>query len=827
MKKTGFTSDLSTLLFNAGGDIDLAMTIIFYRYITEYNIFPELDFLPIKIQTIDDFINSVNDIRIYNPELHGILDSKALNSFNPKLQDSLLNVIYSIDIEEYKSIGNTLIDKLLDLNLDNNRALGVYTTPQSVGKIISQIVANNFKDVAALTVYNPCVGLGSLILELNNYLPQDTKYYAEDLNSDAIRWAKMRLIVNHMITAELRVADVLENPSFYDGQEYQKFEIVVTNPPFGLRNWKGNVDFSYNKRWEKYPLRMDKHSAESAFLMQALDSLNNNGFAAVILPNTFIYNIRDKEVRKFLLQNRLIEGIIHLPNGVFNRAMIATSIFILSKKNNENVFFIDANTEYVKDKFQNIIPDNSIQRIVETWKSREIIKEFSNLISIDTILQEEGILDFKRYEVQEQIESSNNQLISLEDIVKIAPRSSEVPEELKLVRIKNLAEDPFNYLMNIENLELESNNGRRYQKITSKVVLVSKRFNKLKPTLVNASEDNPIYIPNDIIAFEIVNQNISIDYLFLQLYADFVITQLQSRSMGSTIPTITATDVLNLKIELVSVEKQEQQLFYQASKLQADKDKIKESNLQDTIDNLVNQRTNELKWQLHNLRNGDLLSIKNKTSVLKKVFAKIPEVSNLIIDHNRNLTIQDIINELYENTSDLAKKLSNIYEEQENYGIKSEFSVLKFIKGFVNNQKYVDVKLVSYNQIFENLQRDHIIHFNEKDLENVLSNVFANILRHGFRGEPTSDDKIYIKFEFEGDYIVVSIFNTGVYIPINSDDYFADGGKQGKTGNTGKGGYIIKQCMERNDGIVAIESFDDNESSDYVFKIDLKFKVKN
>ena len=827
MKNTSFRSDFLAKLIKSSAEFNLAINIVFYRYISEYNKLQLLDHKPIPVNSIEDLKNGIEVICNSNSELGNLIDLKYINDFDPWRIESFILYIYNIDLEEYQVIGSTLIDILLEFNADNNRVSGIYSTPQSVGNIISQIVANQFKDNTALTVYNPCVGLGSLIMELNNYLPQDTKYYAEDLNRDAIRWAKMRLIVNNIISADLREADVLEYPSFYDSKVYQKFDIVVTNPPFGLRNWRGNKDFTFNKRWENYPLRMERHSAESAFLMQALDSLNKNGFAAIILPNNFIYNGRDKEVRKFLLQNRLLEGIIHLPTGVFNRAMISTSIVFLSRKNNENVFFIDASKEFVKDKFQNIISKQSIQKIVETWKDREIIKEFSNLISIDLILQDDAILDFKRYEVQEQIASSDKQLISLEDIVKVAPRNSEISEELKLIRIKNLSDDPFNYLLNIENIEFESNNGRRYQKITSKVLLVSRRFNKLKPTLVEATEDNPIYLSNDIIAFDIMDNNISLDYLALQLYTDFVSVQLDSKSMGSTIPTITTADVLNIKIELVSLVEQEQQLFYQASKLQADKDKIIESNLQDTIDNLVNQRTNELKWQLHNLRNGDLLSIKNKASVLKKVFVKIPEVSNLIIDNNRNLSVQDIINELYENTTDLAKKLSSIYEEQEKFGKKTDFSILKFIKNFVEDQKYVSSKLVSYNQIFENLKHNHIVSFNEKDLDNVLSNVFENILRHGFKGEPTSEDKIYIKYEFEDNFIIVSIFNTGIYIPINSDDYFADGGKQGKTGNSGKGGYIIKQCMERNDGVVNIESYDDIDSNDYVFKIDLKFKLIN
>ncbi|WP_313254018.1 hypothetical protein, partial [Empedobacter sp.] len=136
---------------------------------------------------------------------------------------------------------------------------------------------------------------------------------------------------------------------------------------------------------------------------------------------------------------------------------------------------------------------------------------------------------------------------------------------------------------------------------------------------------------------------------------------------------------------------------------------------------------------------------KNKASVLKKIITQFPEVSGLMIDEKRNLTLQDLINDLYVNSRDLAKKLSTIYEEQENYGDKTEFSILNFIKQFLNKQKYVDKSIVSFDQIFEDLKRNHIINFNENDLENIFSNVFENILRHGFQGEPTADDKIYIK----------------------------------------------------------------------------------
>src|SRR5690606_17918080 len=460
MKYTSVWSEISANFINSYAEFNLAINLVFYRYITENNSSTFIDFSPIRVNSVDDLIKGLNELRHYNFDLFNFLDTSVFYTLSRYTEENLINRIYTINLEEFQTIGNTLIDRLIEFEIANNKSLGIYSTPKSVGNIISQIVANHFKNSTALTVYNPCVGLGSLIIDLSKYLAADTKYFGEDLNSESIRWAKMRLIVNRILLADLREADVLEKSNFYEGSEYQKFDIVVTNPPFGLKNWRGKKELAFNERWNKYPLRMDRHSADSAFLIQALDSLINTGIAAIILPNNFMYNVRDKDIRKYLLHNRLIEGVIHLPNGIFNRAMISTSIVFLSKNNNENVFFIDANKEFVKDKFQNVISDNSIQKIVETWKDRKIIKEFSNLISIDTILEEDGILDFKRYDVQKQIESSNNQFISLENIVKIAPRSLEAPEELKLVRIKNLADDPFNYLMNIETLETGSNNGR-------------------------------------------------------------------------------------------------------------------------------------------------------------------------------------------------------------------------------------------------------------------------------------------------------------------------------------------------------------------------------
>ncbi|GEM_PF-2536487 len=825
MKNMSPLNTINSVVYKTGTNVDVALTIIFYRYITENNKFLLKNIVPTKIDNLNDLKIGINNIILYHEELAEIFNSDVFNGVNSEVQILLFNEIYRIDLSEYKSVGNTLIDQLIESIIDNRSMQDVYTTPRSIGQIISQIVSTRFENKNQLQVYNPCVGLASFIVELNKILPQDTYYFAEDLNEKAIRWAKMRLIVNNILSFDLRVADVLENSNFSEGTDSQKYDIVVTNPPFGLRRWKGYSDVSSYDRWSKYPLRMDKHSGESAFLIQALDSLKEDGIATVIVPNSFLYNGRDKEVREFLINNGLIESIIHLPSGLFNRAMINTTIIVLSKKYNRNVLFIDASKEFLKNKYQNIIPEESIQKIVETWKSNEIIDGFSNLVQKNDLLDGDVVLDFKRYDVQNHIDLSDKHLINYSEVVRVCNRVMDVPNELKLVRIKNLSDDPFNYSINLENLESEINNKRRYQKITSKVLLVARRFNKLKPTLVEATEENPVYISNDIHAFEIINDTISVDYLVLQLYSDLVTAQLESKSMGSTIPTITVADLLNLKIELVRLEVQEQQLFYQASKLQADKDKIKEANLQDTIENLINQRTNELKWQLHNLRNGELLSIKNKASVLKKIITQFPEVSGLMIDEKRNLTLQDLINDLYVNSRDLAKKLSTIYEEQENYGDKTEFSILNFIKQFLNKQKYVDKSIVSFDQIFEDLKRNHIINFNENDLENIFSNVFENILRHGFQGEPTADDKIYIKYQFEDDFIVVSIFNTGVYIPINSEDYFADGGKQGTTGNSGKGGYIIKQCMERNEGIVSIESYDDHELNNYVFKIDLKFKV--
>src|SRR5690606_4947493 len=97
---------------------------------------------------------------------------------------------------------------------------------------------------------------------------------------------------------------------------------------------------------------------------------------------------------------------------------------------------------------------------------------------------------------------------------------------------------------------------------------------------------------------------------------------------------------------------------------------------------------------------------------------------------------------------------------------------------------------------------------------------------HGFHEKIDPNfHRINLYLRINNDEIELVIANNGAYVNISQDDYFADGGIQGKTGNTGKGGHIIKTLVENAGGKVEIATYEPELEWDDVFEIKIHFKI--
>lgn len=192
------------------------------------------------------------------------------------------------------------------------------------------------------------------------------------------------------------------------------------------------------------------------------------------------------------------------------------------------------------------------------------------------------------------------------------PRVRETNGFGKIIKISNLSSDPFLY--ELENSELPNAEiNRNFVKITMPCLLLSKRFNKLKPSFIKASEEYPVFISPEIEAFKLDNESVDISFLVFQLYSDYTLKQLENSSSGDIMPMIRSNDLLAIQVLVPSLEIQDslikQRALVDGARIQADKSKIEKLQLQSTIDRLLTERMNDFQWKLHDIRNGELFAI--------------------------------------------------------------------------------------------------------------------------------------------------------------------------------------------------------------------------
>ena len=116
-----------------------------------------------------------------------------------------------------------------------------------------------------------------------------------------------------------------------------------------------------------------KSAADFAFLLHGLHYLKDDGVMAIILPHGVLFRGGVEErIRTKLLKDGHIDTVIGLPANLFYSTGIPVCILVLKKcKKPDDVLFINAAEHFEKGKRQNVLTDEHIQRIIETYQNRK------------------------------------------------------------------------------------------------------------------------------------------------------------------------------------------------------------------------------------------------------------------------------------------------------------------------------------------------------------------------------------------------------------------------------------------------------------------------
>lgn len=730
----------------------------------------------------------------------------TLNQMKPQQLEEILYVLDSISDEE-KNYTEVFTEFLHTWQKGLGRSEDQILQPKELTSFINELVG----DKSQLDIYNPFAGAASFALE-SNY----RSYYGQEIGMKVWAIGILNLIINDAFSnSEFKCKDSIN----YWPSKDQKFDLIVANPPLNMR-----LD-----RHLSHDLILPVRTTEQFVILKGLENLRADGKMILVTRMSFLFSGGiDKQIREHLVNENLIDTIIQLPRGILYNTGVVTCLVVLNKnKSDNNIRFIDGSSYYFnKGRYTSL--DN--ERLYSDIQSNN--QDVSITASLEEVIDNDYNLQFGLYRIFESDEIRDGfELKTLNELLQPLLVPATIEGKGKGVKIANLLDDPFNAKLEISPLEEIDLKDRRWSKIDKPALLVSKRFQKLKPSIFECSDSNHIYISQDILACE-VSPTIDISYLVWQLTSDTVLKQVSLLSTDGAMPNITLENFLKIKIEVpVGVDSLlKQKELYRTAKIQADRDKIVQSNLQDTIDALIKEQTNKYQWQLHRLRNTTLLSIKNKGSLLNNYFKLNNEIGSKIIDANRNFSIAEYTTSLLASITELMNEIEEIYTLPDISAEKQKVALIPFLENYVKTQKFIDEQIFQFVKIIEDLSLEDInsirININIDNLTHILDNIFSNILIHGFHEKIDPNfHRINLHLRINNDEIELVIANNGAYVNISQDDYFADGGIQGKTGNTGKGGHIIKTLVENAGGKVEIATYEPELEWDDVFEIKIHFKI--
>lgn len=291
----------------------------------------------------------------------------------------------------------------------HNEDAGQHYTPREVIRLMVNILFNDDNDIlsgnnVAKTIYDPACGTGGMLSVAEEYLHELNKStellaFGQEINDQTFAICKADMLIKGNNADYIKDGNTLSDDQF----EGNTFDYIISNPPFG-REWKNEKSKVEAEAKRGFAGRFGAglpatSDGQMLFLMTAISKMKEpaqGGSRIAIIHNGSPLFTGDagsgpSNIRKYILENDLLEAIIALPNDIFYNTGIATYIWVLSNKKagtkrEGKVQLINANGLFEKRRKalgnkRNDIPESAIAEITRLYgdfRESEISKIFNN-----------------------------------------------------------------------------------------------------------------------------------------------------------------------------------------------------------------------------------------------------------------------------------------------------------------------------------------------------------------------------------------------------------------------------------------------------------------
>lgn len=300
-------------------------------------------------------------------------------------------------------IGECYIYLISRFASDAGKKAGEFYTPAAVSRLLAKLASPQPGD----TICDPACGSGSLLIRAAEEVGSDNfALYGQEVNGSTWALARMNMFLHSKDAARVEWCDTLNSPALIESDHLMKFDIVVANPPFSLDKW-GAEDAAkdqYNRFWRGVP---PKSKGDYGFITHMIEiAKRQSGRVAVIVPHGVLFRAgAEGAIRTKLIEENLLDAVVGLPANLFTSTSIPVAILVFDRSREEggvnearkDVLFIDASKEFTTGKTQNVMDEEHIKKVLDTYRGRTTIDKYSHVADPEEIRDNDHNLNIPRY----------------------------------------------------------------------------------------------------------------------------------------------------------------------------------------------------------------------------------------------------------------------------------------------------------------------------------------------------------------------------------------------------------------------------------------------
>lgn len=342
----------------------------------------------------------------------------------------------NLDLRPSKLAGNDVIGDSYEYLIahfagDAGKKGGEFFTPAEVSTLLAKLAGAKEGD----RIYDPTCGSGSLLIKASKEVgSKNFQIYGQERNGQTQSLSKMNMFLHDINDAKIQWGDTIRNPLLIENDKLMKFDVVLANPPFSLDKW-GEEEAKSDKYGRFIYGIPPKSKGDYAFVQHMIASMNSEGTVAVVLPHGVLFRgASEGKIREGLIKENLLDAVIGLPANLFFGTNIPACILIFkNNRKDKDIIFIDASNEFAKEKNQNVLRSEDIEKIISTYKERKEVEKYSHIAQIEEIEENGFNLNIPRYVDTFEDEEIVDIDILEDEIFEIETELVSIKEEMKKI----------------------------------------------------------------------------------------------------------------------------------------------------------------------------------------------------------------------------------------------------------------------------------------------------------------------------------------------------------------------------------------------------------